>query len=305
MIDAASIDRDGMDTRDARNEQDARDTRDNNYADAIARFVVGYNKSIILNSVTQHSLDILDDSMKKIESSLSSIVAAFEEIRATSGSTSTNTERIESMMSDILAGNAGMSSGIAARMDDVERGVKAAKEIGSMFGGLKEKTKSVAGITGAIQDVSDRTNILAINASIEAARAGSVGKGFRIIANEVRTLAGQTGDFAKQIDSSLTEFSDSVGAIAGRMDEFVDIFTRFRESFAEVRASFSENAESASRAGSFLTQISAALKEETLALGDGLHSLEKISASAKDTHAVFSALKTSHQFLDQLLDKST
>jgi methyl-accepting chemotaxis protein len=302
MIDEASLDRDGMDLRKTR---DARDARDDNYADAIARFVVGYNKSIILNSVTHHSLDILDDSMKKIESSLSSIVTAFEEIRATSGSTSTNTERIESMMADILAGNDGMSSGIAARMDDVERGVKAAKEIGSMFGGLKEKTRNVAGITGAIQDVSDRTNILAINASIEAARAGAVGKGFRIIANEVRTLAGQTGDFAKQIDESLTEFSDSVGAIAGRMDEFVEIFTRFRESFAEVRASFSENAESASRAGSFLTQISSALKEETLALGDGLHSLEKISASARDTHAVFSALKTSHRFLDQLLDKSS
>ncbi|MGD9940576.1 MAG: methyl-accepting chemotaxis protein [Clostridia bacterium] len=302
MIDEASLDRDGMHVRDTSTTQD---TRDDNYADAISRFVVGYNKSIILNSVTQHSLDILDDSMKKIESSLSSIVTAFEEIRATSGSTSTNTERIESMMADILAGNDGMSSGIAARMDDVERGVKAAKEIGSMFGGLKEKTRNVAGITGAIQDVSDRTNILAINASIEAARAGSVGKGFRIIANEVRTLAGQTGDFAKQIDASLTEFSDSVGAIAGRMDEFVEIFTRFRESFAEVRANFSENAESASRAGSFLTQISAALKEETLALGDGLHSLEKISASAKDTHAVFSALNTSHRFLDQLLDKST
>jgi len=302
MIDSTSIDRDGMGIREA---SDVLDARDDNYADAIARFAVGYNKGIILNSVTQHSLDILDDSMKKIESSLSSIVTAFEEIRATSGSTSTNTERIESMMADILAGNDGMSSGIAARMADVERGVKAARDIGSMFGGLKEKTKSVAGITGAIQDVSDRTNILAINASIEAARAGSVGKGFRIIANEVRTLAGQTGDFAKQIDASLTEFSDSVGAIAGRMDEFVDIFTRFRDSFAEVRASFAENAESASRAGSFLMQISAALREETLALGDGLHSLEKISASAKDTHAVFSALKSSHRFLDQLLDKST
>jgi len=163
-----------------REASDVLDARDDNYADAIARFAVGYNKGIILNSVTQHSLDILDDSMKKIESSLSSIVTAFEEIRATSGSTSTNTERIESMMADILAGNDGMSSGIAARMADVERGVKAARDIGSMFGGLKEKTKSVAGITGAIQDVSDRTNILAINVSIEAARAGEAGAGFAV-----------------------------------------------------------------------------------------------------------------------------
>lgn len=276
---------------------------DDNYATAIKRFVVGYNKSVVLNSVTQHSLDILNDAMSDIERGLTSIVAAFEEIRATSGSTASNADRIDGMMAEILSGNAGAERGIAERMDDVERGVATAKEIGSMFGLLKERTASVAGITSSIQDVSDRTNILAINASIEAARAGSVGKGFRIIANEVRALAGQTGDFAKQIESNLGEFSGAVSAISGRMDEFVAMFTRFRESFGEVSAAFKENAESARQAGQFLAQITGAIREETLALGDGLHSLERISANVKDTHAVFGALKSSHAFLDKLLDR--
>jgi len=274
-----------------------------NYADAISRFAVGYNKGVVLSSVTRHSMDILDESMAGIERGLSSVVAAFEEIRATSGSTASSAERIDDMMKDILAGGSNTNSGIGERMKDVETGVNAAREIGAMFTGLKEKTRSVAGLTGSIQDVSDRTNILAINASIEAARAGTVGRGFRIIANEVRTLAGQTGDFAKQIESSLGEFSDSVGAIAGRMDDFVALFTRFRESFAEVMAAFRENAESVERAGGFLSQIAGSLKEETQALGDGLQSLEGISVSAKDSHAVFAALKDSHDFLDRLLDR--
>jgi methyl-accepting chemotaxis protein len=278
-------------------------SRDGNYETAIARFVVGYNKSVVLNAVTQHSLDILDSSLAEVERSLSSIVAAFEEIRATSGSTASNADRIEGMMDEILQGNAGANQDIQDRMKDVESGVAAAKEIGSMFDLLFEKTKSVASITGSIQDVSDRTNILAINASIEAARAGSVGKGFRIIANEVRTLAGQTGDFAKQIETSLGEFSSSVSAISGRMDDFVRIFTRFKESFGEVSSAFRENADSVDKAGSFLSQIAGALKEENIALGDGLHSLERISSSVKDTHAVFGALKMSHNALDKLLDK--
>lgn len=276
---------------------------ESNYVEAIDRFVVGYNKGMVLSSVTRHSLEILDDSMNRIESGLSSVVAAFEEIRATSGSTASNAERIDSMMADVLGGNDSLDAGISSRMDDVERGVAVAKDLGAMFTGLKAKTSSVASITGAIQDVSDRTNILAINASIEAARAGSVGKGFRIIANEVRTLAGQTGDFAKQIETSIGELSGAVSAIAGRMDEFVELFTRFRESFAEVRANSSENADSVRQAGQFLLQISGAIKEETQALGDGLHSLESISANARDTHAVFGALRSSHDFLDTLLDK--
>jgi methyl-accepting chemotaxis protein len=243
--------------------------------------------------------------MNRIESGLTSIVAAFEEIRATSGSTAANAERIDTMMAEILAGNENLSANIGERMADVERGVAVAKDLGSMFSGLSEKTKGVAGITGAIQDVSDRTNILAINASIEAARAGSVGKGFRIIANEVRTLAGQTNDFAKQIESSIGELSGAVTAIAGRMDEFVDLFTRFRDSFAEVRANSMENAGNVRQGSQILAQIAGATKEETLALGDGLNSLEAISANAKDTHAVFGALRSSHDFLDTLLDRKS
>lgn len=274
-----------------------------NYAGAIASFAAGFNKGVVLSSVTRHSLEILGESMGRIEAGLSSVVAAFEEIRATSGSTASNAERIDAMMAEVLAGNEGLDSGIEARMGDVDRGLAVAKDLGSMFTGLREKTAAVSGITGAIQDVSDRTNILAINASIEAARAGSVGKGFRIIANEVRTLAGQTSDFAKDIETSLGELSASVGSIVARMDEFVQIFTRFSEAFSEVRANSGENAESARQAGRLLAQISGALKEETQALGDGLDSLEAISNSARDTHAVFGALQKSHDFLDTLLDK--
>jgi len=278
---------------------------ESNFVDAIDSFAVGYNKGVVLSSVTRHSLEILDDSMNRIESGLTTIVAAFEEIRATSGSTAANAERIDSMMAEILSGNENLAANISERMADVERGVAVAKDLGSMFGGLSEKTKGVAGITGAIQDVSDRTNILAINASIEAARAGSVGKGFRIIANEVRTLAGQTNDFAKQIESSIGELSGAVTAIAGRMDEFVDLFTRFRDSFAEVRANSMENAGNVRQGSQILAQIAGATKEETLALGDGLNSLEAISANAKDTHAVFGALRSSHDFLDTLLDRKS
>ncbi len=278
---------------------------ESNLGHAIDRFAVGYNKGIVLSSVTRHSLEILDESMSRIEQGLASVVAAFEEIRATSGSTSSNAERIDSMMTEILGGNDGLNEGITARMDDVERGVAVARELGSMFVALKTRTSGLAGITGAIQDVSDRTNILAINASIEAARAGSVGKGFRIIANEVRTQAGQTSDFASQIETSLGELSGSVGAIAARMDEFVEMFSRFREAFSEVRANSTENADAVRKAGQFLAQISGAIKEETQALGDGLGSLETISANAKDTHAVFGALRSSHDFLDTLLNRSS
>ncbi len=274
-----------------------------NYEDALARLGTGYNKSIILGSVTMHSLDILDEAMDQVERGLNTIVSAFEEMRATSNSTSENTGRIDLMMGEILAKNGSMDRDIAERMADIDRAATGAKEIGVLFDELKGKTESVAGMTGSIQDVSDRTGILAINASIEAARAGTVGRGFRIIANEVRTLANQTGDFAKKIESSVGEFQTTVDAISGKMDEFNAIFSRFKTSFSGVLANFSENARTIDQAGKSLTEITGAIREEAAALNDGLASLETVNDSMRDTHAILGVIQSSHTFLDELFEK--
>ncbi|HUW42469.1 MAG TPA: methyl-accepting chemotaxis protein [Rectinemataceae bacterium] len=272
-----------------------------NYRIAIERFTVGYNKSVVLSTVTNRSLELLESSIGGIEASLDSIVAAFEEIRATSQSTSANADSIDSQMTEILVKNTSMDSGVGKRMEEVEQAAEDARRIGGLFRELQDKTSRIAEVTGSIRDVSDRTNILAINASIEAARAGSVGKGFRIIANEVRTLAGQTDDFAKQIESTIGEFKSSVKAIDERMRGFLELLERFRVSFAEVLANFQENAQSIEKAGQFLSQISGSIKEESLALTEGLGSLETISMGMKDTHAVFHSLASSHSFLDGIL----
>jgi len=276
-----------------------------NYEDALHKFVIGYNKSIVLNSVTMHSLDILDQSMEQVQKGLTTIVSAFEEMRASSNSTSENAERIDAMMGEILVKNSSMDTGIAERMTEVEAAATNAKALAGLFSDLQGKTKKVAGITGSIQDVSDRTGILAINASIEAARAGTVGRGFRIIANEVRNLAVQTGDFAKQIETNITEFEETVDRINRQMQEFVELFSRFKLSFGDVLANFNENARTINEAGKSLTEITAAIKEEAIALNDGLTSLSTVNDSMRDTHAILGVIQSSHGFLDTLLEKTT
>lgn len=272
-----------------------------NYRIALDRLSAGYNKSVVLDAVTSHSLEILATSVEGIESSLSSIVAAFEEIRATSQSTAGNTERIDAMMGDILAKNSRTDNDVSARVEEVEEATKGARRIAGLFGELRKKTEKIEEVTLSIRDVSERTSILAINASIEAARAGSVGKGFRIIANEVRTLSTKTGEFAEQIEGTTSEFRGTVAAIDAQMKDFLALLERFRASFSEVLVNFKDNASKVDEAGRFLTEISGSIREETLALTDGLDSLEGISVSMKDTRAVFGAISRSHAFLDELL----
>lgn len=270
---------------------------------AIKKFVRGYNKSIVLNAVTIKSLDIIGFNLERIGSSLSSIVAAFEEIRATSQNTSKNADKIDTMMDGILTKNASTGTEITERVQDINQAVAGTVRLSALSADLAEKAKSIASVTGAIQDVSDRTNILAINASIEAARAGTVGKGFRIIANEIRTLAGQTGDFAKTIETTISDFELVVGEITKELSGFTKVLESFKQSFTTVLDSFQTNAKSIDETGAFLNQISGSIREETTALTDGLNSLELISTSLKDTNVVFAALLKTYGNLDTLLDK--
>ena len=163
------------------------------------------------------------------------------------------------MMSDILNNNKKLQSEINERVSEIEEASVNAKNAASNFELLKEKTSDVAGMLAGIQDVSVKTGILAINASIEAARAGKVGSGFRIIANEVRTLATQTGEATKKIEAKLSEFRETVDEINKDMTLFIELFSRFQQSFTEVLNNFNQNASTLDQAGNSLSEIAGAV----------------------------------------------
>lgn len=272
-----------------------------NFTDIVDKTVVRFNKSMVLDFVTAHSFEIIDEAVVQLQKGFDTIVAAFEEIQASGTASSSNTGRVNTMMSDILNNNKKLQSEINERVSEIEEASVNAKNAASNFELLKEKTADVAGMLAGIQDVSVKTGILAINASIEAARAGKVGSGFRIIANEVRALATQTGESTKKIEEKLTEFRETVDEINKDMTLFIELFSRFQQSFTEVLNNFNQNASTLDRAGNSLSEIAAAVQEQTGAMKDGLDSLEKVNGSLHDTHTILDVIQTSYSFLDTLL----
>lgn len=92
-------------------------------------------------------------------------------------------------------------------------------EIRSQSEKAMENAEKTNDITKFIKDISRQTNLLGLNASIEAARAGQYGAGFNIVAQEVRKLSHQTDDSAKKIEDSLTDVKKSLNVLLTNMSE--------------------------------------------------------------------------------------
>ena len=266
---------------------------------------VGYNKGVVLSRVTQSAMNIIERKILRINNALETIVTSFEEIRATSESTSSNTENIYSSMNEIIDTTTAIDSSIKKNVEEINHAASESQKLHGLFRSLEDKSSQVREMTREIDDVAQQTNILAINASIEAARAGSAGKGFHIIAKEIRNLSTQTQEFANNINGSIGEFNTGLAKVQENFDSLIILFENFRKDMQDTSKDFDRSKKSLEESGYLLAEIRAAVTEQTEAMTDGLNSLEDVYGLLKDAGSISSALNRTHTALDQLLNKKS
>ncbi|QSH91174.1 methyl-accepting chemotaxis protein [Treponema medium] len=274
-----------------------------NFADLVDKIVVKYNKGVVLDYVTRHSFQIINSSMEQLEERFETILSVFEEIQKESSSSAANAGRVGGLLDAALGGRKALQKEIHKRLDAIDEAASTAQTTAASFETLKERTGEVKAMVSDIQDISIKTGILAINASIEAAHAGKAGDGFRIIANEVRNLSTQTGTFAKMIEMKMAELQSSVNDINSSMSLFISLFSKFQRSFTGILANYDKNSEALDAAGHSLAEISSSVKEQNTSIHEGFSSLKEIGNFLKETSAILEVVQTSHRHLGTLLQK--
>lgn len=152
---------------------------------------------------------------------------------------------------------------------------------------LATDSEAIEEFVTAITAISDQTNLLALNAAIEAARAGEAGKGFAVVADEVRKLAEQSNNSASRIthiiqtlQQKVTQTSRYMGAVTAHVEEGVVVVTKTGESFAEIMTTTTAVSDQITGVSAIAQQMAASAEQMT-ALFESL----QISANEAATRA--------------------
>ncbi|GMV52086.1 MAG: hypothetical protein AMXMBFR67_36290 [Nitrospira sp.] len=235
-----------------------------------------------------------------LTSRASQTAAAVEEMNATVGQVAQNSGKAASLAQDTVKTAQDGGTVVSSTIAGMQQLSEAVSHSATIIAELGKSSDQIGEIVRTIEDIADQTNLLALNAAIEAARAGEQGRGFAVVADEVRKLAERTtkatkeiGDMIRQIQQDTRGAVDSMQQGTQKVTAGVDLVNKTGDALSQIVRMVSESAD-------MIRQIAVASEEQSVATQQIASDIEQVAKVTKESSSGAHESAKASQDLSQL-----
>jgi methyl-accepting chemotaxis protein len=246
---------------------------------------LGENSRSLVSSAGEiaSSSDTMSRGAKEQTAQIGQVSVAIEEMAATIVESSRNAGEVTEA-SKSAADNATTGGQIVNEtIQGMQRIAAVVRESAESITQLARSADQIGEIIGVIDDIADQTNLLALNAAIEAARAGEQGRGFAVVADEVRKLAERTGKATGEITGMIKGIQSETEAAVYSMETGIQEVDKGRDLADKAGASLTEIVNVSQRVQDMILQIATAAEEQSVAAEQIARNVDKVSLIAKES----------------------
>lgn len=240
---------------------------------------------------TEQNTERQRQEIDSVATAMNEMSAAASEVATFAGDAAGNAREASGGVQSTQAMLATAVEGVSALANDMEQASKA-------IGQVATRSEDISRILEVIRGIAEQTNLLALNAAIEAARAGEQGRGFAVVADEVRSLASKTRESTDEISQMISGLQQEVGQTVGVINTGVDRASRAVEGTKEADDSLAAVVERIATIVEHVTQVATAAEEQSSVSEEINRNLTRIGDAASDLRALAERVRDSGQALD-------
>jgi len=235
-------------------------------------------------------------------SAAEAIAAEVEELTTSIASVAESAELVRNQSSSSLEQTRHGGESLANLVREIGQIRQIVERIATSVNDYVSSANTIGNLTGEVKDIADQTNLLALNAAIEAARAGEQGRGFAVVADEVRKLAEKSARSANEIDAVTNSLGDKSQSLLDTVRDGIEALKVSQHALGEVSSVLESSMNSVSEAHQGVDNITNSVREQKSASRDIAVNLESIVRAAEENTGIIGQTESAARDFKNIAD---